>query len=139
MYVLRRNSQLAMEEFYLPFGGFCTPNPILCLRPPPSKSWVWRGSEDASVNFSKPYLAASQVLGSASEKPASGKVKLRISPEIPAAAFKVAARSGTSLDKWAAKARGKAARKPSARAVAFQRRPTLRQSRSATASQLAPA
>ena len=52
------------------------------------------------------YLAASQELGSAPEKPASGKLMLRISPEIHAAALKAAARSGTSLNKWAKQALG---------------------------------
>jgi predicted HicB family RNase H-like nuclease len=84
------------------------------------------------------YLAASQELGSAPEKPASGKLMLRISPEIHAAALKAAARSGTSLNKWAKQALGKAARKPSTRAVSFQRHPTPRQSRSATASKVSP-
>ena len=64
------------------------------------------------------YLAASKELGSAPEKPASGKVMLRIAPEVHAAALKAAARSGTSLNKWAEGALSKAARKPSTRAVA---------------------
>ena len=84
------------------------------------------------------YLAASQELGSAPEKPASGKLMLRISPEIHAAALKAAARSGTSLNKWAEQALGKAARKPTTRAVSLQRHPTPRQSRSATASKVSP-
>ena len=57
------------------------------------------------------YLAASIELASPPEKPASGKVMLRIAPEIHAAALKAAARSGTSLNKWAESALGKAARK----------------------------
>ena len=61
------------------------------------------------------YLAASKELGSLPEKPASGKVMLRIAPEVHAAALKAAARSGTSLNKWAEGALGKAARKPSSR------------------------
>jgi len=64
------------------------------------------------------YLAASKKLGSAPEKPASGKVMLRIAPEVHAAALKAAARSGTSLNKWAEAALGKAARKSSTRATA---------------------
>ena len=64
------------------------------------------------------YLAASKELGTTPEKPASGKVMLRIAPEIHAAALKAAARSGTSLNKWAEGALGKAARKPSTRVVA---------------------
>jgi predicted HicB family RNase H-like nuclease len=61
------------------------------------------------------YLAASRQLGSSAEKPASGKVMLRIAPEVHAAAIKAAARSGTSLNKWAEAALGKAARRPSVR------------------------
>ena len=68
------------------------------------------------------YLAASKELGTLPEKPASGKVMLRIAPEIHAAALKAAARSGTSLNKWAEGALSKAARKaptrPGARSAA---------------------
>jgi predicted HicB family RNase H-like nuclease len=61
------------------------------------------------------YLAASRELGSAPEKPASGKVMLRIAPAVHAAALKAAARSGTSLNKWAEGALGRAARKTAVR------------------------
>lgn len=61
------------------------------------------------------YIAASNELGSPPEKPASGNVMLRIAPEVHAAALKAAARSGTSLNKWAEGALGAAARKPAAR------------------------
>jgi predicted HicB family RNase H-like nuclease len=61
------------------------------------------------------YIAASEELGSPPEKPASGKVMLRIAPEVHAAALKAAARSGTSLNKWAESALGRAARKAPAR------------------------
>jgi len=64
------------------------------------------------------YLAASKELGSEPEKPASGKLMLRIAPEVHAAALKAAARSGTSLNKWAEGALSKAARKASSRAAA---------------------
>ena len=64
------------------------------------------------------YLAASKELGTAPEKPASGKVMLRIAPEIHAAALKAAALHGTSLNKWAEGALGRAARKPPTRALA---------------------
>lgn len=64
------------------------------------------------------YMAASAALGSAPEKPASGKVMLRIAPEVHAAALKAAARNGTSLNKWAEGALGKAARKVPTRAAA---------------------
>jgi predicted HicB family RNase H-like nuclease len=63
------------------------------------------------------YLAAAKALGSAPERPASGKVMLRIAPEVHAAALKAAARSGTSLNKWAEGALGKAARKAPAPAA----------------------
>jgi predicted HicB family RNase H-like nuclease len=64
------------------------------------------------------YVAASKVLGCEPEKPASGKLMLRIAPDIHAAALKAAARSGTSLNKWAEKALGKAARRAVAGATA---------------------
>ena len=64
------------------------------------------------------YLVAAKELGSAPEKPASGKLMLRIAPEVHAAALKAAARSGTSLNKWAEGAIGKAARRASTRATA---------------------
>ena len=62
------------------------------------------------------YRATSKAWGSPPEKPASGKLMLRIAPEIHAAALKAAARSGISLNKWAEGALGKAGRKPSGRA-----------------------
>jgi predicted HicB family RNase H-like nuclease len=52
------------------------------------------------------YLAACAKLGAAPEKPASGRMMLRIAPKVHAAALKAAARSGTSLNK---KALGEAA------------------------------
>jgi len=64
------------------------------------------------------YVAAAQDLGSTPEKPASGKVMLRIAPEVHAAALRAAAQQGTSLNKWAESALGKAARKPVPRALA---------------------
>ncbi len=48
--------------------------------------------------------------GSAPEKPASGKMMLRIAPAVHAAALKAAARNGFSLNKWAEQALGAAAR-----------------------------
>jgi len=57
------------------------------------------------------YTAASEALGSQPEKPASGKLMLRIAPTVHAAALKAAAQSGTSLNKWAEQALGMAARK----------------------------
>lgn len=67
------------------------------------------------------YLAASLELGSAPERPASGKVMLRIAPEVHAAALKAAARSGTSLNKWAESALGKAARKAPVRTAVLSK------------------
>jgi len=49
------------------------------------------------------YIAACMELGSKPEKPASGKLMLRIAPGVHAAAVKAAARSGVSLNKWAEK------------------------------------
>ena len=57
------------------------------------------------------YIAASEALGSQPEKPASGKLMLRIAPTVHAAAVKAAAQSGTSLNKWAEQVLGLAARK----------------------------
>ncbi len=48
------------------------------------------------------YLAACEKLDQAAEKPASGRIMLRVNPEIHAAALKAAGRSGQSLNKWAA-------------------------------------
>lgn len=47
------------------------------------------------------YIAACEQLGSAPEKPVSGKLMLRIRPTVHAAALKAAARNGVSLNKWA--------------------------------------
>lgn len=56
------------------------------------------------------YIAACKKLKAAPDKPVSGKVMLRIAPEVHAAAIKAAARSGISLNKWAEGALGAAAR-----------------------------
>jgi len=50
------------------------------------------------------YIASCEKLGSAPEKPASGKLMLRVAPVVHAAALKAAARSGVSLNKWAEQA-----------------------------------
>lgn len=50
------------------------------------------------------YIAACEADGNAPEKPASGKLMLRIEPKVHAAALKAAASSGTSLNKWAEQA-----------------------------------
>ena len=57
------------------------------------------------------YIAASEALGSQPEKPASGKLRLRIAPIVHAAALKAAAQSGSSLNKWAEHVLSMAARK----------------------------
>ncbi|AHF01487.1 HicB [Thiomicrospira aerophila AL3] len=46
------------------------------------------------------YLAACEQLEQVPEKPASGKLMLRISPKIHAAALKSAQQSGQSMNKW---------------------------------------
>jgi predicted HicB family RNase H-like nuclease len=55
------------------------------------------------------YIAACEQLGSPPEKPASGKLMLRVAPTVHAAALKAAARSGVSLNKWAEQALSAAA------------------------------
>jgi predicted HicB family RNase H-like nuclease len=57
------------------------------------------------------YISACERLGSAPEKPASGKLMLRVAPKVHAAALKAAARSGVSLNKWAEQALSTASRK----------------------------
>ena len=47
------------------------------------------------------YIAACKKLRQAPEKPASGRLMLRVEPTIHAGALKAAARSGQSLNKWA--------------------------------------
>jgi predicted HicB family RNase H-like nuclease len=60
------------------------------------------------------YIAACESLGAAPEKPASGKLMLRVAPTVHAAALKAAARSGVSLNKWAERALSAASRKRAA-------------------------
>ncbi|MGH8195486.1 MAG: type II toxin-antitoxin system HicB family antitoxin [Woeseiaceae bacterium] len=57
------------------------------------------------------YITACEKLGAAPEKPASGKLMLRVSPTVHAAALKAAARKGVSLNKWAEQALRTASRK----------------------------
>lgn len=57
------------------------------------------------------YVSACAQLGTAPEKPASGKLMLRVAPTVHAAALKAAARSGVSLNKWAEQALSAASRK----------------------------
>ncbi len=56
------------------------------------------------------YIAACVQLGSTPEKPASGKLMLRVNPNVHAAALKAAALSGISLNKWAEQALSSATR-----------------------------
>jgi predicted HicB family RNase H-like nuclease len=57
------------------------------------------------------YIAACEALGSEPEKPASGKMMLRVSPEVHAASLKAAALGGTSLNRWAEQALKTASRR----------------------------
>ena len=50
------------------------------------------------------YVAACERLGQSEEKPASGRLMLRVDPSVHAAAVKASARSGQSLNKWAEQA-----------------------------------
>ncbi len=47
------------------------------------------------------YVAACERLGQAPEKPASGRLMLRVDPVVHAAALKAAAHNGQSLNRWA--------------------------------------
>ncbi|KAF3999224.1 type II toxin-antitoxin system HicB family antitoxin [Glaciimonas immobilis] len=55
------------------------------------------------------YLADCKVTGRAAEKPASGKLMLRVPPEVHAAAAIAAQASGKSLNQWASEALAQAA------------------------------
>ena len=62
------------------------------------------------------YIAACEKLGGAPEKPASGKLMLRVAPSVHAAALKAAARNGVSLNRWAEQALSRAIRSGSGKA-----------------------
>jgi len=47
------------------------------------------------------YVSACEKLGQTPEKPASGRLMLRVNPVVHAAALKAAAHSGQSLNRWA--------------------------------------
>jgi predicted HicB family RNase H-like nuclease len=49
------------------------------------------------------YISACETLGQAPDKPASGRLMLRVEPAVHAAAVKAAATTGQSLNKWAEK------------------------------------
>lgn len=55
------------------------------------------------------YIKACERLGQTAEKPASGRLMLRVNPAVHAAAVKASACSGQSLNKWAEKVLGLAA------------------------------
>jgi predicted HicB family RNase H-like nuclease len=55
------------------------------------------------------YIHACEQLGQTADKPASGRMMLRVNPLVHAAAVKASARSGESLNKWAEKVLGRAA------------------------------
>ena len=55
------------------------------------------------------YIFACEQLGQVADKPASGRMMLRVKPAVHAAAVKASARSGQSLNKWAEKVLSKAA------------------------------
>jgi len=57
------------------------------------------------------YITACEKLGAVPDKPASGKLMLRVSPTVHAAALRAAARKGVSLNKWAEQALSTASRK----------------------------
>ncbi|MCX7093063.1 MAG: type II toxin-antitoxin system HicB family antitoxin [Methylobacter sp.] len=52
------------------------------------------------------YLEACEKIGKSPEKPASGKLMLRVTPEIHAAALVAAKSAGKSLNQWAAEVLG---------------------------------
>ena len=55
------------------------------------------------------YILACEQLGQSADKPASGRMMLRVNPAVHAAAVKASARSGESLNKWAEKVLDQAA------------------------------
>ena len=55
------------------------------------------------------YISACEKMGQAAEKPASGRLMLRVDPVVHAAALKAAAHNGQSLNRWAENVLRKAA------------------------------
>jgi predicted HicB family RNase H-like nuclease len=55
------------------------------------------------------YIQVCEQLGQTTDKPASGRMMLRVNPAVHAEAVKASARSGQSLNKWAEKALDRAA------------------------------
>ena len=56
------------------------------------------------------YLETCARIGKAPQQPASGKMMLRVAPEVHSAALMAAQAAGVSLDQWAARVLGEAAR-----------------------------
>lgn len=56
------------------------------------------------------YVAACEKIGQTPEKPASGRLMLRVDPVVHAAALKAAAHDGQSLNRWAERVLRQAAR-----------------------------
>lgn len=56
------------------------------------------------------YLETCEKIGKEPQKPASGKLMLRVPPDLHRAALIAAESAGTSLNQWAAKVLGEAAR-----------------------------
>ena len=65
---------------------------------------------EAAINAAvEGYMLAGEQLAQAADKPASGRMMLRVNPAVHAAAVKASARSGQSLNKWAEKVLDRAA------------------------------
>ena len=56
------------------------------------------------------YLETCARIGNAPQQPASGKMMLRVAPEVHSAALMAAQAAGVSLNQWAARVLGEAAR-----------------------------
>ena len=56
------------------------------------------------------YLETCARIGKAPQQPASGKMMLRVAPEVHSAALMAAQAAGVSLNQWAARVLGEAAR-----------------------------
>lgn len=67
------------------------------------------GLEQAFHETVDDYLAACETLGQTPERPASGKLMLRVPPETHAAALRSAELAGKSLNQWAAEVLARAA------------------------------
>lgn len=63
----------------------------------------------AFIEATDDYIETCAKIGKPVEKPANGKIMLRVPPEVHSAALIAAKASGTSLNQWAAKVLGQAA------------------------------